>query len=250
MEMTGNAILITGGASGIGNALAEGLMKKGNHVKICDRNERLLGLVKEKHPQAEVFTCDLASAGQRAALFDWASSGGGINMLINNAGIQRTYNYAAGDAEYFRTGNDEIEIDLAAVIHMCDMFIPCLLRKPEAAVVNVASSLAIVHSAEFPVYCACKAGVHAFTRCIREQLKGSSVKVFEALPPAVDSGLNPEGRAVSPPPDMMAPGEYAAYVIDSIESDKYEIYPALMGKLEKMSLVELYEYFKDPRNPR
>ena len=250
MNIADYTILITGGASGIGFALAEGFVKKGGKVRICDRKKESLEQVRDAFPEIDVFQCDLMDKEQRKELYRWATSDGSLNMLVNNAGIQRTFIYTDSRNDEYAAGENEIEINLAAPIHLCEMFIPYLMKKADSVILNVASSLAVVHNVTFPVYCATKAAVHAFTRCIREQLANSTVKVFEALPPAVKSGLNPEGRAMEAPRVLVPADEYAAYVIRALEADKYEIYAPLMDTLEKKNLAELYEYFKDPKNPR
>ena len=251
MDISNSTVLITGGAGGIGFALAEEFLKKGAKVKICDKNKETLKRAKELHPEIDIFECDLADKASRFKLFDWATSDGTLNFLLNNAGIQRSYYYTDSNLKPYDAGANEIEIDLASPIHLCELFIPYLLKKPEAYILNVASSLAVVHTIEFPVYCACKAGMHAFTRCIREQLKNTGIKVFGALPPAVESGLNPEGRAVSTPKEMMPAAEYAAYVTAAVEADRYEIFaPFYFETLENKTLKEVYEYFQDASNPR
>ena len=250
MKTSSNTILITGGAGGIGYALAEEFLKRGNRIRICDKSKDSLERMKSLYPEIDVFRCDLADKASRIKLFDWAVSDGSLNVLVNNAGIQRSFDFTKSNKGSYDEGENEIEINLAAPIHLCELFIPHLLKKADAVLMNVSSSLAIVPDPRTPVYCACKAGVHALTRCIREQLLGSGVKVFEALPPAVDTGLNPEGRAVDPPPNLWSPAAYAAYVFEALESDIYEIYSPVTTELQKKNLIELYEYFKSPNNPR
>jgi len=250
MKMAGNTIVITGGAAGIGLALTEPLIKKGNKIKICDRDKKKLDEVKARYPEIDVFVCDLMDKAQRLEFSKWATSDGTPNMLINNAGIQRTYFFTKPHAGGYGAGDNEIEINLNAPIELCELFLPCLLEKPVAAILNIASSLATVPDIKMPVYCASKAGIHAFTRCLRQQLANTSVRIFEAQPPAVESGLNPEGRASSPPPSLMPADEYAAFVIDGLEADKFEINSKLVSELQSKTLEEMYEYFLVPTNPR
>ncbi|WP_262490604.1 SDR family NAD(P)-dependent oxidoreductase [Hymenobacter roseosalivarius] len=109
-------------------------------------------------------------------------------MLINNAGIQRRIDLRAGE-EALTGGDAEISTNLTAVL------LPVLQSRPAAAVVNVGSGLGIVPVAAIPVYSATKAALHAYTRCLRHQLRGTSVRVFDVLPPAVDTELDQGARA-------------------------------------------------------
>jgi len=250
MELSNKTFLITGGATGIGLALATALYKKGSKIKICGRRKERLEQVKELFPEIDILVCDLSYKAQRIELYEWATSDGRLDVLVNNAGTQRTFLYNESHVEDYDSGDNEIEINLMAPIHLCELFIPFLMKNESAAIVNISSSLAIVHEISFPVYCASKAAIHTFTRCLREQLANSSVKVFGLIPPAVTSEINPEGRAVKPPPVLMPTDEYAAYVIKGLEADIYEINPANFAERENKSLKELYEYFKNPNNPR
>jgi len=128
-------------------------------------------------------------------LLKWiAANFSALNILINNAGVQRDIDFTKGIAEYL-AGENEIKINLEAPIILSGLFIPSLTGKKEAAIINVSSGLGFVPAARMPVYSATKAGLHAFSMALRHQLLKSGIKVFEVVPPAVDTELNPEGRA-------------------------------------------------------
>jgi uncharacterized oxidoreductase len=101
MELSGNTVLITGGGSGIGYAMAEAFLAAGSEVLICGRREKKLLEAQEKLPKLHIKTCDVADAAQRAALVDWAADRfGNLNVLVNNAGIQRDISFTKGIDEY------------------------------------------------------------------------------------------------------------------------------------------------------
>ena len=250
MELSNNTILITGGASGIGFALAGALSKKGNKVLICGRRKDRLEKVKQSYPEIDFLQCDVTDKSQRIKLYEWATSYGALNFLINNAGIQRDYDFTKNNAKEYTAGENEIDVNLTAPIHLCELFTPFLMKKAESAILNISSSLGIIHMPIMPVYCATKAGMHAFSRCLREQLAGSNVKVFEAVPPAVESELNPERRAVSTLKTYVPAAEYADFVIRGLETDTYEIYAPIVESLQNKTLKEVYEYILVPTNPR
>lgn len=79
----------------------------------------------------------------------------------------------------------EIDINLSGTIQMVHQFLPHLIAKKTAAIVNVSSGIAFMPYSIAPIYSASKAGVRAYTQALRLQLKDTSVKVFEMIPPGV-----------------------------------------------------------------
>ena len=87
------------------------------------------------------------------------------------------------------TLDQEIAVNLTAVIKLTYLLLPVLARQPEAAVVNVSSLPGLIPKKSAPMYCATKAAVHAFSKALRYQLADTAVKVFEVTPPLVDTGM-------------------------------------------------------------
>jgi uncharacterized oxidoreductase len=224
MRTNGNTVLITGGATGIGFALAEAFVKAGNSVLICGRRESKLQEARAKLPQIQTRQCDLSKKEDRESFCDWVKDKHeGLNILANNAGIQRAIDLRKGTVELFG-GEDEVQINFSAPIHLSAYFAPLLLKKKEAAIINVSSGLGFVPIAAMPVYCATKAGIHMFTVSLRHQLKDTSVKVFEIVPPAVDTEL---GKGTSGESEQqykgISPSEVAAATLKALKKDEYEI---------------------------
>lgn len=224
MKTNGNTVLITGGATGIGFSLAESFVKSGNEVIICGRRVNKLEEAKIKLPQIHTKKCDLSNEEERKQLYEWASSNfKNINILVNNAGIQRMIDFKKGTQDLF-AGEDEIEINLKAYINMSAYFIPTLMKQKEAAIINISSGLGFIPLAIVPVYCATKAAIHSFSLSLRHQLKDTSVKVFEVIPPTVDTDLDKGARAQRGQKDRgIPPAEVAKATIDGLEKDEYEI---------------------------
>ena len=192
MKLHENTILITGGASGIGFALAERFVASGNEVVICGRGEDKLEASKRRLPTIHTRVCDVSKESDRTALRDWAATEfPALNVLVNNAGIQRSVDITA-DEDWAATST-EIAINLEAPIHLSRLFYSHLASKPSAAILNVTSGLSFVPLANVPVYCATKAALHSFTLSLRRQLKGSTIEVIEVIPPAVDTDLQAPG---------------------------------------------------------
>ena len=182
MEFKANTVLITGGASVIGFALAERFIQAGSSVIICGRREDKLKEAQSKYPQLHIRVCNVANPAERTALFTWVTeSYPGLNMLINNAGIQQRIELQQKPA--WETLGEEVAINLEAPIHLSALFIPHLLQQERSAIINVTSGLAFVPKANVPVYCATKAALHSLTLSLRHQLAGTPIAVIEIVRP-------------------------------------------------------------------
>jgi uncharacterized oxidoreductase len=245
MDISGNTILITGGAMGIGYAFAESFLKAGNEVIICGRREERLLEAQKKHPEFHIRVCDVADEADRNSLLEWATSNfSKLNILVNNAGVQRDIDFTKGVSE-FLSGENEIRINLEATIVLSGLFIPYLTGKKEASIINVSSGLGFIPAARMPVYSASKAGVHAFSMALRQQLIKSGIKVYEVVPPAVESELNPEGRAKRGnfKVDLM-PGEFVTAIIEGFKNEVFEIGYGMTAGLIKASRENLDKSFQ------
>ena len=178
MEISGNTVLITGGATGIGYAMAESFLEAGNEVIICGRREERLLEAQKKHPDFHIKVCNVAEEADRRTLVEWITANfRNLNILINNAGVQRDIDFTKGIAE-FLAGENEIKINLETPIVLSGLFIPYLTGKKEAAIINISSGLGFVPAARMPVYSATKAGLHAFSMALRHQLKNQEIKIY------------------------------------------------------------------------
>lgn len=229
MKISGNTILVTGGSTGIGFALAEAFVKQGNKVIVCARSEDTLDNAKNKLPGLITRRCDLSIDGERESLYRWVTDNyDDINVLVNNAGIQRMIDFKNGPADLLKyralDGEDEIEINFRACVYLTAYFVPEFLRRKEAAVINVSSGLGFVPLAMMPVYCATKAAIHSFSMSLRHQLRDTPVKVFEIIPPAVDTNLDKGAREARGQRDRgILPAEVAQAALKSISDNEYEI---------------------------
>lgn len=245
MDISGNTILITGGATGIGYAFAESFLVAGNEVIICGRRKEKLNEAQKKHPDFHIKACNLAEEKDRRSLVEWISSRfNSLNIVVNNAGIQRDIDFTKGISG-FLNGENEISINLEAPIILTGLLIPLLTGKKDAAIINVSSGLGFIPAARTPVYSATKAGIHAFSMALRHQLSGVGIKVIEVIPPAVDTELNQEGRSRrgNYRPDVK-PGEFVVAVMKGLKNDLPEIGYGTTERLNKASREELDNSFQ------
>ncbi|WP_309572025.1 SDR family oxidoreductase [Deinococcus sp.] len=208
--MSGNTILITGGASGIGLGLAQAFHALGNTVLIAGRRQDALDAAVAAHPGLHAYTLDVTDPASIAALTARVTAEHpALNVLINNAGIMQAEDIQA--APDTSVAEATVVTNLLGPIRVTHALLPTLLAQPHAAVMNVSSGLASVPLAATPTYSATKAAVHSYTESLRWQLRDTAVQVLELTPPAVGTDLMPGSRAN---PHAMPLDAYVTEVMD------------------------------------
>jgi uncharacterized oxidoreductase len=191
MDLSTKTILVTGGATGIGLALASRFLAAGSRVIVCGRRESVLRDAAAAHPGLVTRACDLADEDDRTALAEWVTAEHpALDVLVNNAGVQRRIRL--DEPEPWTETRQELAINLDAPIHLALALLPHLRRR-RGTIVNVTSGLSFAPLVAAPVYSATKAALHSFTLSLRHQLKGSGVRVIEIIPPAVNTDLGGPG---------------------------------------------------------
>lgn len=216
MQTTGNTILVTGGGTGIGRGLAESFHQLGNDVVIAGRRREPLAAVADANPGIGYFSLDQSDpldierfAGEIAERHPE------LNVVINNAGIQRVEDLTVGD---LGAVEETVAINLLGPIRLTAALLPGLLRKPHAAIVNVTSGLAFMPSALTPTYCATKAAMHSYTQSLRFQLRETSIQVIEVIPPQVQTAL--QGKRGFDPKAMPL-DEYVSETMSLLQSQPH-----------------------------
>jgi len=138
----------------------------------------------------------------------------------------------------------EIDINLTGTIRMVHQFLPHLMRRPSAAIVNVSSAIAYMPYSSAPVYSASKAGVHAYTLALRMQLKRTSVKVFELVPPGVNTNLQNDWVLPPNPSQMMDVDKLVNVAVKGLLNDTPEIKPFLVGVIKFLSRLIPHQLMK------
>lgn len=221
MHMSGNTILITGGGSGIGRALAEAFHAKGNEVIIAGRRKEVLDETVAANPGMRSAILDIESAGSIASFATQLTRDfPRLNGVIHNAGIMRPEDIKQGavaDAEAIVTTN------LLGPIRLTAALLPHLLAQPAATLMTVSSGLAFMPMAITPTYCATKAAIHSYTESLRYQLKDTNVQVIELIPPYVQTSLM--GHHQANDPNAMPLANFIAETMSILqnEPDAHEI---------------------------
>ena len=232
MKKSNKVILITGGSSGIGLALAKIFLENENTVIITGRNLSKLEAAKKENAGLHIMQNDVTNDSDIQTLVTrTADDFGGIDVLVNNAGIYHGFDLNK-ENHPLEKQLSEIDIDFAGPVRMVHYFLPQLKKSDEAAIVNVSSGLAFVPLSQAPVYSATKAAVHAWTQSIRLHLKPANIKVLELLPPVVDTEMVADLSGDIPkkmPPRELAEAFWKGYI-----NNKDEITPGLSGQLKLM----------------
>ena len=221
MELFGNTLLITGGASGIGLALAQAFAERGNKVIICGRDATKLAAAQRAIPELEAKRCDLTIPAERDELVTWILQHfPELNIIINNAGVVHSMDLSS-DTFDFDLIRQEFVTNMQVPIELSLRFFPHLKRQERAALVNVTTGQIYSPNAATPVYAAAKAGLHTWTQAVRYQLQDAPVKIFEVLPPLVDTEMI-KGLGV-PATDAISPTDVANATLKAMAEDEEEI---------------------------
>ncbi|MEQ6332849.1 SDR family oxidoreductase [Sphingobium sp. MK2] len=203
MQTTGNTILITGGGSGIGAALAHEFHEAGNQVIIAGRRQAALDAVVADHPGMAAMTLDMEDAAAIVAFADkLVADFPALNAVVLNAGVM-----IAEEGIDLAIAETTVATNLLGPIRLSHALLPHLRAQAAASLITVSSGLAFVPLAATPTYSATKAAIHSWSQGMRAQLKDSSIEVIEIVPPGVQTDLMP-GHAENA--DMMPLADYIA----------------------------------------
>ena len=220
MQLTDNTVLITGGASGIGRALAEAFHAQGNRVVIAGRRQSALDEVTAANPGMQSHRLDLADpVAIESFAAEVARAYPTLNVLINNAGIMQREDLKSGNNLEIAT--ETIAINLLGPIRLTAALLHHLQAHGHSTVITVSSGLAFVPMAATPTYSATKAAIHSWTMSLRHQLAGTMTGVIEIVPPYVQTELT--GAHQLTDERAMPLDSYIAEVMDLLATDATEI---------------------------
>jgi uncharacterized oxidoreductase len=216
MNLQDRKILITGGGSGIGLELGRRLAER-NRVVIGGRDEAKLERARAETPALRTLRLDVTSEAEARDAIEWVGRElGGLDLLVNNAGLMRAYDFGAPDAE--AKALEDVAVNVGGVIRMTRLALPLLDASSEPGVVFVSSAVALAAVPRYAVYAATKAAVRSLAHSLRAELADRGVRVFEVLPPVVDTG--PASGLDVP---KLSPAVVADAIVDGLRRDREEI---------------------------
>jgi uncharacterized oxidoreductase len=226
MKIEGKRVLITGGSSGIGLALAHAFLSRGANVVVTGRRPDALAhalqALQETAPSVSSIVADVTTPDGRAATIAQAVAAlGGLDILVNNAGGVR-----AGRLENISENEllAMIDVDLVAPILLTRAALPALRASGEAMVVNIASGIALIGAPFYATYAATKAGLARFGEALRRELKGEGIHVLTAYPGATDTPMMQSNRAGADLGFSREPASTVANaIVEGIEADAFEV---------------------------
>lgn len=235
MDLKNSTILITGGTSGIGLELVKQLTEQGSEIIITGRNLEALYETKKQFPNVHTFQSDVSNPKEIEILYkDVTRQFSELNMIINNAGLMRLIDLQDTTLD-LENINQEIATNLSGTVQMVHQFLPHLKKQKSSAIVNVSSAIAFMSYSSAPIYSATKAGIHAYTQALRLQLEDTSVKVFEMIPPGVNTNLQNDWVMQPNSSMMMDADKLVSVVIKQLLKDKKELKPFLVGVIQTAS---------------
>ncbi len=233
MRLEGSTCLVTGATRGIGRAIA---------TELADRGARVLAGTRpgsdDPPPQTTRVTMDLSSREAIEASCDaLADELGRIDVLVNNAG-----SYAGGQLEKQDVDAiyDLFQVNLVGLAHLTRRVLPGMLERRAGKLVNHSSIVGYMHFPGVTTYAASKAGVSAFTDCLRRELRGSGVTTMEIVTGGVNTDMldraaeSFEGQTESSGWQWMEPVEWANQIVSGIEQDKRAVGPPGRARVGKV----------------
>lgn len=202
-------VLITGGAGGIGKAVAACFLRTGSRVLLMDRNREALERTRRDWPAVTIAPLDITDTQTlRGFVEEWGPRQDGPDVIVNCAGIHHAIPFtspAQAMADQLSAIEDEVRINFTALAQHCVLWLPHLRKRSHgAAIVNMASALAFVPKYSSATYCATKAAIQQFDRVLAQQLDGTGIRVVTVYPPLVATAMT-AGRNDG----AMAPEEFA-----------------------------------------
>lgn len=222
MKLTGNTVLITGATSGIGLGLAGRFHAAGNRVILAGRRAHLLDAIVAEHLGMASVVLDVTDPDSiRWAHEAVTAAHPDLNVLVNNAGMMAPEDLT--DPAHLATAERTVQTNLLGPVRVLNRFLPSLVGRPDAVIINVTSGRAFVPLPATPTYSASKAALHAYTEALRVQLADRGVAVLELIPPRVRTALMNQLDS----PDAMPLDAFVDEVWDVLRThpERTEIYP-------------------------
>lgn len=227
-DPNGLSVLVTGASSGIGAALAERMAAAGARVGICARRADALGEVlarcQEHTPASRSRVCDLAQPDEVAALAEWCLAElGGVDVLVNNAGIPKRKHVTLLDPATVETVT---RINYLAPVQLTLALLPHMVARGSGRIVNVSSVAATLSSPGEAAYDASKSALAVFSEAMAIDLWETGVKVLVVYPGVVDTPLFdlPDNDPLPGEIERIPVHELVDGIMDGLDRDAAEVY--------------------------
>ncbi|MEA5427586.1 SDR family oxidoreductase [Arcicella lustrica] len=234
MKTQNNTILITGGSAGIGFEMAKLFSQNGNKVIITGRNADRLAKAAAQLENVTSIVSDVTNAEDTAQLVDVLKKDfPSLNIVINNAGFAHVYNLIDIEVEAFQKAQEEIVTNYLSIVRLNEKLLPLLKQNESSAIVNVSSIVSFAPALSIPTYSSSKAALHSYSQILRFALaKSTNVKVFELMPPLVDTDFSSEIGGNN----GIKPNVVAERLFEGLANDEFEIHVGFTEDFYKLYL--------------
>jgi short-subunit dehydrogenase len=225
MQLRDARVVLTGASGGIGLAITDALCAAGARVLAVARHQETLAPLLERYPDTLVWiAADLTFLSDRRKVLAAAEAIGGINLLINAAGVNRFAMLEQLDDSEI---NAMLAVNISAPICLTKQLLPLLKEADSAMVVNVGSTYGSIGYAGYASYCATKFALRGFSEALRRELADSRVSVLYVAPRATRTSMN--SAAAQALNDALKsnvddPQTVASAVIHAIAGDRRDLY--------------------------
>ncbi len=228
LNLEGSRVLVTGASSGIGAGLAEAFAAAGATVAICarraDRLEEVAARCRTHGHDVHSWVCDLADPTQVDRLAEDANAAmGGVDVLVNNAGIPKRRHVTALDAA---TVDAVTRINYLSPVQLTLALLPQMVERGAGRIVNLSSVAATLSSPGESAYSASKSALAVFSEAMAVDLWDTGVRVLVVYPGVVDTELFtlPDNDPFTAPVEPIGVDELVAAVLDALDRDAVEVY--------------------------
>ena len=233
VSVAGKVILITGGSSGIGLALAKRVAAEGARVALVARRVEpleaaLASLPGEGH---RVYPCDVADVDAVTEMAEKVQAEMGVpDWVVNSAGITRPGYFWELPVEVF---HDMMRVNYFGTVHVSKAFVPAMMARGSGHLLNVSSVAGYLGVFGYSAYGPSKYAVWGFSDVLRAELKPYGIKVHVVFPPDTDTPQlhyemplkPPETRILAETGGLLSAEQVAEEILRSVRRGKYVILP-------------------------
>lgn len=207
--------LVTGASKGIGAALARQLGAAGYDVTLVARSEDKLNEVAAaiEGVQTQIIPFDLTAVDRVSELMEGVESIGPVDLLVNNAGMEKVASSVSIEPELIER---VVAINLRMPLKLTRAVLPGMVERNRGAIVDICSVASYVHPPYQSIYSATKAGLAAFSKSLRAELKRTNVHVMTVYPGPIRTELGLRAAKATDAPADSVPWGTAEGLADKI----------------------------------